>query len=95
MNEHSIASTPPMGWNSWNTFFKHPSGELVCQIADAFVREGLSEAGYQYIIIDDGWSARERDRKGHLVPDPDAFPDGLEPVIDYVHSCMGSGLPEI
>ena len=86
MSEHVLASTPPMGWNSWNTFFKHPDEELVCQIADAFVKEGLLEAGYRYLIIDDGWQMRERDKNGLLVPNPDAFPHGLEPVIDYVHS---------
>ena len=75
-----------MGWNSWNTFFKHPDEELVCQIADAFVREGLLDAGYRYLIIDDGWSMRQRDRNGLLVPDPEAFPRGLKPVIDYVHA---------
>ncbi len=86
MGKHILASTPPMGWNSWNTFFKHPNEELVCQIADAFVQEGLLEAGYRYIIIDDGWSMRERDARGFLVPAPEAFPSGLKPVIDYVHS---------
>ncbi|MDE7312501.1 MAG: glycoside hydrolase family 27 protein [Eubacterium sp.] len=86
MDQHILASAPPMGWNSWNTFFKHPNAELVCQIADAFVQEGLLDAGYRYIIIDDGWAMRERDGKGLLVPDPEAFPDGIQPVIDYVHS---------
>lgn len=86
MGKQILASTPPMGWNSWNTFFKHPNEELVCQIADAFVQEGLLEAGYRYLIIDDGWSMRERDKNGLLVPDPQAFPNGLKPVIDYVHA---------
>lgn len=86
MDQHILAATPPMGWNSWNTFFKHPNEELVCQIADAFVQEHLLEAGYEYIIIDDGWAMRERDEKGQLVPNPQAFPNGIQPVIDYVHS---------
>lgn len=63
MNQHILSATPPMGWNSWNTFFKHPNEELVCQIADAFVQEGLLEAGYKYLIIDDGWAMRERDKR--------------------------------
>ena len=82
MNQHILSATPPMGWNSWNTFFKHPNEELVCQIADAFVQEGLLEAGYKYLIIDDGWAMRERDEKGQLVPYPQALPDGIQPVID-------------
>ena len=82
----SLALTPPMGWNSWNTFGTDISAQLVMDIADALARTGLAAAGYQYLVLDDGWMAHERDSTGNLVPDPKKFPDGLKPVIDYVHA---------
>lgn len=33
--------TPPMGWNSWNTFGRHLTEELVLQTADALVANGM------------------------------------------------------
>ena len=81
-----IAPTPPMGWNSWNTFGENISEELVRQTADAFVEAGLQAAGYSYVVIDDHWELRERDQDGRLVPDPRKFPNGIKPVADYVHA---------
>lgn len=82
----NLAQTPPMGWNSWNTFQTKIDAQLVKDIADTFIKDGLKDAGYEYIVLDDGWMAHERDAQGNLVPDPDKFPDGLKEVIDYVHS---------
>lgn len=78
--------TPPMGWNSWNTFGENISEELIFQTADAMIESGLSDAGYNYLVIDDCWSLRERDKDGRLVPDPKKFPHGMKAVADYVHS---------
>ncbi len=77
---------PPMGWNSWNTFAKNVSAELLMESADALVNTGLAELGYNYIVVDDFWMAHERDENGRLTPDPEKFPDGIKPVIDYIHS---------
>ena len=75
-----------MGWNSWNTFYDQVTEDLIISTADAMVDSGLYKAGYEYIIIDDCWGARERDSEGHLQPDPDKFPHGMKAVSDYVHS---------
>ena len=80
-----IAKTPPMGWNSWNTIFDKVNDELLCSVADAMVEQGLAAAGYQYLIVDDGWLARQREENGRQVPDPEKFPRGIEPVIEYIH----------
>lgn len=85
MRNQMIAKTPPMGWNSWNTFFHNVSDELLCSVADAMVEQGLRDAGYEYLIVDDGWMQKERTAQGKQVPDPDKFPRGLRPVIDYIH----------
>jgi alpha-galactosidase len=81
-----LALTPPMGWNSWNTFKTNISGQLVKEIADEMVRSGMKDAGYTYIVLDDGWMAKERNKQGDLVPDPAKFPEGMQTVIDYVHA---------
>jgi alpha-galactosidase len=56
-----LALTPPMGWNSWNTFQSDINEQLIKDVADAFIRDGYKDAGYEYIIIDDCWSLRQRD----------------------------------
>lgn len=82
-----LALTPPMGWNSWNTFQTHINDSLVRGIADVMVSSGMKDAGYTYLVLDDGWMAMQRDSvTGNLVPDPKKFPHGLKGLIDYVHS---------
>ena len=81
-----IKNTPPMGWNSWNTFTWQINEELIKQAADAIVENGLKDAGYEYVVIDDCWSEKQRDENGRLVPDKYKFPNGIKAVADYVHS---------
>lgn len=81
-----IAATPPMGWNSWNTFTWNINDSLIRETAKALVDKGYRDCGYEYVVIDDCWSLRERDGDGNLVPDPEKFPEGIKPVADYVHS---------
>jgi len=83
--EKPLAATPPMGWNSWNKFGCHVSEDLIRQMADAMVKSGMKDAGYQYIVIDDCWQV-ERDTSGNIVPDPKTFPTGIKALADYVHS---------
>lgn len=84
-----LANRPPLGWNSWNTFATDINEQLVKDMADLFVKSGLKEAGYEYIVLDDGWMAKERDAQGNLIADPIKFPSGMKAVADYVH---GKGL---
>ncbi|HVO43882.1 MAG TPA: glycoside hydrolase family 27 protein, partial [Aggregatilineales bacterium] len=79
-----IAATPPMGWNSWNTFGKAINETLVKQVADALVQSGLRDAGYVYVNLDDHWQCG-RDEHGQPVPYPDKFPGGIKALADYVH----------
>ncbi len=66
--EKTLAGTPPMGWNSWNKFGCNVSEDLIRQMADAMVKSGMKDAGYQYVVIDDCWQV-ERDASGNIVPD--------------------------
>ena len=81
-----FVNTPPMGWNTWNTFGADINEELIKETADAMVSSGLSDAGYKYVVIDDMWAEPERDRSGHLVPDRKKFPHGMKYIGDYIHS---------
>ncbi|HMH05359.1 MAG TPA: glycoside hydrolase family 27 protein [Terriglobales bacterium] len=80
-----LASTPPMGWNSWNKFGCHVSEDMIRQMADAMVKSGMKDAGYQYIVIDDCWQV-ERDQSGNIVADVKLFPAGIKALAEYVHS---------
>ncbi len=94
-----LARTPPMGWNSWNTFgWQDLHADVIRETIDAFVSEGLKDAGYEYVVIDDTWEAQER-VDGKLTWDQSRFPDGIKPLADYAHSnglkfgiysCVGS-----
>ena len=82
-----FVSKPPMGWNTWNTFGHEPSEQLVRETADAMVDQGLLDAGYKYLVIDDCWSERQRDPiTDKIVPDREKFPLGMNDVSDYVHA---------
>ena len=81
----SLAPTPPMGWNSWNKFGCQVSEDLIKSVADAVASNGMKDAGYQYVVIDDCWQVK-RDENGNIVADPERFPSGIKALADYVHS---------
>lgn len=82
----TLAVTPPMGWNSWNTFQCNINEQLVKETADRMVASGMRDAGYKYLVLDDCWLAKTRDKDSNLVADPVKFPNGMKALIDYVHS---------
>jgi len=62
----SIALTPPMGWNSWNSFACNVTAEDIQNTAKQFIKTGLADYGWTYINIDDCWMK---------VPDIAAMPE--------------------
>jgi alpha-galactosidase len=85
IDRNSLAQTPPMGWNSWNKFGCNVSEDLIKSVADAIATNGMKDAGYQYVVIDDCWQVG-RDANGFILPDPQRFPSGMKALADYVHS---------
>ncbi len=79
-----LALTPPMGWNSWNTFACDINEAMIREMADAMVSSGMMDAGYRYIVIDDCWHG-VRDSLGNIQPDPQRFPSGMKALADYIH----------
>ncbi len=85
-NKKAIANHPPMGWNSWNHFKCSGLNEsVVKEVADAIVANGMKEAGYEYIVLDDCWQIA-RDAKGKILVDSVKFPSGIKALADYIHN---------
>ncbi|MBQ9324225.1 MAG: glycoside hydrolase family 27 protein [Clostridia bacterium] len=81
-----LAKTPPMGFNTWNTFGDRINEQLIHEAADAMIRLGLKDAGYEYLVVDDCWSEYERDPvTDRIVPHHEKFSNGMKVVADYVH----------
>jgi alpha-galactosidase len=81
--DNGLAKTPPMGWNSWNKFHGRVDDASVRGIADAMASNGMKDAGYLYVNIDDTWEG-ERDAQGNITSNK-KFPD-MKALADYVHS---------
>ena len=78
-----LALAPPMGWNSWNKFAEKVDDKAVREMADAMASNGMKDAGYVYVNIDDTWEAG-RDAQGNIQTNS-KFPD-MKALADYVHN---------
>ena len=77
---------PFMGWLSWNVVQGDISEDVIKTVADAMVSQGLADAGYRYLVIDDLWHANARESGTNKpLPDPAKFPNGMKVPADYVH----------
>lgn len=84
--ENGAARTPPMGWNTWNTFGCDISESLIRQTVDALAGNGMAALGYRYVVVDDCWFDPSRDAQGDLQAHPARFPSGMKALGDYIHS---------
>lgn len=80
---NGLAATPPMGWNSWNHFAGKITAADVRAMADAMVANGMRDAGYVYVNVDDTWEG-DRNSAGDIETN-DKFGD-MKALADYVHS---------
>jgi alpha-galactosidase len=86
-SEPQVAATPPIGWSSWNNFGEDINEALIIETIDAMVSNGMRDAGYIYINLDDGWQRYKGERKQHpLESDPVKFPHGIRYLADYAHA---------
>ena len=90
-----LGLVPAMGWNSWNSFAHKITEEKIKSQADALVRSGLVNHGWNYVVTDEGWSTHpgssdpmlaspDRDATGKILPNRN-FPD-MKGLADYIHS---------
>jgi alpha-galactosidase len=81
-----LAATPPMGWNSWNVYGEDIDEARILAIANAIVDSGMKDAGWEYVMLDDGWQKNRGSRFLYeLDHHPDRFPRGIKFLADYVH----------
>jgi len=88
-----VASTPPMGWNSWDSYAEGITEQQVRANADKMARE-LKPFGYQYVVIDEGWylldidkRTKPEDSKFSMNADGQFIPDSVR----YPSSANGAG----
>ncbi len=97
----SLAPTPPMGWNSWDSYGRMIT-EAQLRATAEWMAAHLKSYGWQYVVNDDGWYVQnvEEDSKdsiflldgnGRFIPVPKRYPSaaddaGFKPLADYIHS---------
>lgn len=97
----ALAPTPPMGWNSWDSYGRTIT-EAQFKANANWMAQHLKRFGWQYVVIDEGWYVLnpESDPKdyqlllndsGEFLPVLDRFPSagnnaGFKPLADHVHS---------
>ena len=85
-----LAPTPPMGWNSWDSFGTGVTEDEVKANAD-YMAKNLAQHGWQYIVVDIQWSEPNpkthgyrpgaelaMDSYGRLIPAPNRFPSSSD-----------------
>ena len=76
---------PLLGWSSYKAFGMDITADLILAQAQVMATNGLKDAGYVYVNIDDGF-AKGHDDDGNLEWEPKAFPDGLKGTVDAIHA---------
>src|SRR5215831_14597373 len=84
--QNVLAPTPPMGWNSWDSFGTGVTEAEVRANAD-YMAKNLAAYGWQYVAVDIQWSEANpkshgyrpdtelvMDDSGRLMPAPNRFP---------------------
>ena len=72
---HAWALTPPLGWNSWDSFGQAVTEDEVKANAD-FMAAKLAKLGWRYVVVDIEWSEPQRlgpDYPVHSKSEVDAF----------------------
>ena len=76
------ADRPVMGFDPYNTFGTALDQAEVVGIVQAMARNGMRDAGYRYVILDDGWQG-SRTAAGQITADPGRFPCGIQRLAAY------------
>ena len=85
-----VAPTPPMGWNSWDSYGLRINEQQFRDNVDALAAK-LKPSGYTYAVIDEGWYMAnpedrpkpellkyELDANGRFIPVTTRFPSALQ-----------------
>jgi alpha-galactosidase len=78
-----ICLTPPLGWNSWNSWAGLVDQQKVLRAAQAMVSSGLAQHGWSYVNIDDTWQGKRGGDFNGIQPN-EKFPD-MKGLVDQIH----------
>ncbi len=90
-----LSLTPYMGWNHWYAHYMRITDPMIREAADLMISNGMADAGYDYVCIDDCWArmpepnhpdlgGQLRDTDGNILPNA-RFPD-MKALTDTIHS---------
>ncbi len=81
-----VAATPPMGWNSWDSYGRTLNEQSI-KASAKWMAQHLKRFGWDYVVVDEGWYLANLDAKGNdqhirfeidahgrYVPEPGRFP---------------------
>lgn len=94
---NGASPNPIRGISTWcvdssPSMFSDNCGADICNetmiqtMAQGLIHSGMKEAGYDLVLLDDCWAGPSRDSEGNLQANVTEFPNGMKPVVDYVHS---------
>ncbi len=100
--DQQLAPTPPMGWNSWDSYGLSIN-EVEFRANVDWLAKHLKQYGWQYVVVDEGWYLQNPESHGkpawqftvsgdgRFMPAANRFPSargdaGFKPMADYVHS---------
>ena len=73
-------------WGTWYAFYMNYDEDILREQID-YIADNLADLGPWSILLDAGWYVAEgRPGSGWDSVDPDKFPSGLRPLVDYAHS---------
>lgn len=90
MDKNCVALTPPMGWNSWDSFGASVTEDILLANAQ-YMADNLKEHGWNYVVCDIQWSEPtaescdyhpfaplNMDEYSRLIPAPNRFPSSAD-----------------
>ena len=90
--DNGVARTPPLGWSTWETCGDAKCSHDACTeseikaVARAMASNGLRDAGWTHINLDDCWTGPERNASDHrLTWDATRFPSGIPALSAWLH----------
>ncbi|HSB29859.1 MAG TPA: glycoside hydrolase family 27 protein [Pyrinomonadaceae bacterium] len=102
IHARNVAATPPMGWNSWDSYGRTLNEDTIRANA-LWMAQNLKQYGWEYVVVDEGWYLAnlnandvsnvrfEMDSYGRYIPVPARFPStgstkSFRPLANYLHS---------
>ncbi len=92
-----LAATPPLGWNSWDSYGLSVTADEWKANVD-WLHEHLQPSGWQYVVVDEGWylahpenagtkadQGYTMDDSGRYIPAASRFPAGIGSLATYAH----------